>query len=63
MSHSMNCNIIISGTNIKIVQAHAAYRVRELEKARFGKRRTALYRNRSPLMRQKGSSQISERLH
>ena len=32
-------------------------RVRELEKARFGKRtRPALYRNRSPLMRQEGAT-------
>ena len=32
-------------------------RVRELEKARFGKRmRLALYRNRSPLMRRKGAA-------
>ena len=39
-------------------------RVRELEKARFGKRmRLALYRNRSPLMRREGgSSHISELL-
>ena len=32
-------------------------RVRELEKARFGKRmRPALYRNRSPLMRREGAA-------
>ena len=30
--------------------------LRELEKARFGKTRPALYRNRSPLMRPEGAS-------
>ena len=39
------------------------FRVRELEKVRFRKRkRPALYRNRSPLMNLRGSSQISELL-
>ena len=38
------------------VMLGAHCRVRELEKARFGKRmRLALYRNISPLMRQKGA--------
>ena len=33
------------------------YRVRELEKARFGKRtRPAVYRNGSPLMRREGAA-------
>ena len=30
--------------------------LRELEKARFGKTRPALYRNRSPLMRPEGAA-------
>ena len=39
------------------VESERKCRVRELEKARFGKRtRLALYRNRSPLMRQEGAA-------
>ena len=38
-------------TFLSTYQVRPSYRVRELEKVRFRKRRAALYRNRSPLMR------------